>query len=343
MTQLDQGIFTLSLDFELIWGTMDRAGVDRFAEACRVERDVVIERLLELLCRYEISATWCVLGHLFLDRCHYETNGRKHPDIVRPTHSWMNEDWFKNDPVSDETAAPNFYGRSLVEKIRRAPVRQEIGSHSFSHIIFGDPGCTREAAESDLRACVVAARQAGVTLQSFAFPRNSVGHRDLLKKYGFRSYRGPEPRWYASTSAPRLMRRLAHFFSVAAAGAPPVVEPRRDEYGLWNIAGSMMYFPMHGVRAAIPVSQRVKRAISGLERAARERKVFHLWFHPTNLADHTDQLFNGLENIFKRAATLARGGSLRIAPMADVVVAMEQLSTISSNGVTIDSANSVPA
>ena len=66
---LERGVFTLSLDFELIWGTLDLFGPDRFRRACEVERSVVFDRLLALLEELEISATWCVLGHLFLDRC----------------------------------------------------------------------------------------------------------------------------------------------------------------------------------------------------------------------------------------------------------------------------------
>src|SRR3712207_8281369 len=38
---------------------------------------------------------------------------------------------------------------------------------SFSHVIFGDPGCSRATAESELAACVRAARALGVALRSF--------------------------------------------------------------------------------------------------------------------------------------------------------------------------------
>ena len=36
--ELRTGAFTLSLDFELIWGTLDKAGPDGFAYACAIER-----------------------------------------------------------------------------------------------------------------------------------------------------------------------------------------------------------------------------------------------------------------------------------------------------------------
>jgi hypothetical protein len=94
--------------------------------------------------------------------------------VVRPHHPWHPDDWFVDDPCGDEQTDPNFYGASLVRRIRACPVRQEIGCHSFSHPIFGDPGCSRETAESELAACSRIASAGGLALRSFAFPRNRV-------------------------------------------------------------------------------------------------------------------------------------------------------------------------
>jgi hypothetical protein len=89
----------------------------------------------------------------------------------------------------------------------------------------------------------------------------------------------------------------------------------RARAGVWNIPGSMMYFPMHGRRRHLPVSVRVRRAIKGLERAAAEHAIFHLWFHPTNLADESERMFSGLRAIFERVSALRAAGRLRAAPM----------------------------
>ena len=315
--KLDRGVFTISIDFELIWGTLDLFGPERFRAACERERNVVVERLLDLLVEYDVSATWCVLGHLMLDGCSIE-GGRKHPEITRPAHAWVRSDWFEYDPCENEDNAPMFYGRSLVEKIRACPVPQEIGCHSFSHVIFGDPGCSRETAESELLACVRAARELGIEMRSFAFPRNEVGHVDLLREYGFACYRGAEPHWYEKVELPLTVKRLAHLWNVITAAKPPVVLPRLTEDGLWNIPGSMIYFPMHGLRRFIPLSRRVKAAVKGLEAASKEKRIFHLWFHPTNLADSTDGMFEGLRQILKHAESLRATDRLTIRPMGAV-------------------------
>ncbi len=314
--ELERGVFTLSLDLELIWGTLDLFGPERFRRACAIEREVVIDRLLGLLTEFEISATWLVVGHLLLDRC-CGTNGLKHPEIERPRHDWCKGDWFAHDPDGDEAEAPTFLGRSLVEKIQACSVPQEVGSHSFSHVIFGDPGCSEATAKSEIRACVHAARELGIDLRSFSFPRSEIGHERVLVEHGFTCFRGLEPTWY--NAAGPVVRRLGHLVDTLLMTEPPVVLPRRHGNGLIEIPGSMVYFPAHGLRRLIPISWRARRALKGLEAAARRRRIFHLWTHPTNLADSVAPMFSGLRAILERAARLRDQGRLRVMPMQDVV------------------------
>lgn len=328
---LRRGAFVLSLDFELIWGTLDMGGPEPFRRACERERSEVFGALLTLLEEFEIPATWCVLGHIMLDSC-VPVNGRKHPEIVRPSHAWQKGEWFTHDPCSDEERAPIFYGRSLVERLLEAPVAQEIGCHSFSHVIFGDPGCSRETAVSEVRACVRAAAELGITPRSFAFPRNSVGHLDVLREHGFTCFRGPEPVWYARGRGARgRLERAAHLADVVAARRPPVVLPERT-HGLINIPGSMMFFPIHGARRHIPISRRVRRMLKGVERAAREQRIMHLRFHPTNLADETEAMLGGLRTVFAEVARRQERGELDVLPMGELA-ARETTGEASQAGV----------
>lgn len=316
------GVFTISLDFELIWGTLDLFGPERFRQACEIERSAVV-RLLNLFAEFDVPATWCVLGHLFLDSC-TGIDGRKHPEIVRPNHAWCRHDWFHFDPCGTEQTAPVFYGRSLIERIRECRSPQEIGCHSFSHVIFGDPGCSTVTAETEIEACVQLARAMGIELRSFAFPRNSVGHLDVLARHGFRSYRGPEPSWYEGLTWPHVFKRLFHLWDVLRAARPPVVLPERTPSGLWNIPGSMIYFPMHGLRRHIPLQTRILRAVKGLDAAVSANRLFHLWFHPTNLADELESMFRGLRSILEHAWQLKEKGDLIILSMGELARLLDQ-------------------
>jgi peptidoglycan/xylan/chitin deacetylase (PgdA/CDA1 family) len=308
--QLSRGAFTLSLDFELIWGTVDIAGVEGFQAACLFERARIVDDLLALLDEFEIPATWCVVGHLFLDRCDGE-----HADLKRPTHAWQRGDWFEADPGGKEDGRSVFLGKSLVEKILSCPTKQEIGFHSFSHVIWGDPGCSREVAESEIRACVDAAAWTGTRPVSFVFPRNRVGHLDVLAEYGIRVFRGPGPRWYERDENPGPLGRLAHLAEVALGRPAPTVLPVATAPGLVNLPGSMIYLPAHGIRGLIPVERRVRRALTGLRAAADHRRVFHLWFHPTNLADRYAPMMHGLRTIFGEVRGLRDAMRLEVRAM----------------------------
>ncbi len=313
------GTFTLSLDFELVWGAMDHHAPKTHKRTCEIGRFEVIEHLLKLFEEFNISATWCIVGHLFLKEC-TPMNGQKHPEIWRQAPSTGAKDWFTDDPCTNEKRDPIFYGQSLVDRIHNCSVPQEIGSHSFSHVVFDESTCSQERAESELAACVELARQMGIKLYSFAFPKNLPGYLELLPRYGFKCYRGPEESFcYKYWWIPKWMKRAKNLWDVLRIATPSVIVPEQTLPGLWNVKASMIYFPIHGVRRLIPMSFRIKRAIKGLDAAAQNKRTFHLWLHPCNMAFHKDKMFNGLRDILEHACALRDKNLLEIRPMRTLI------------------------
>lgn len=311
--------FVVSLDKELVWGSRDHTSARDFERKYPDLRGVVRE-LLDTLDEYGVAATWAVVGHLFLSSCTRDASGRAHPEIARPDYSWYPDDWFKTDPCTDRARDPLWYGDDIVEWIRGAKVAHDIGSHSFSHLIFGDAGCSAAAAKSDLTACVEAARAKGIQLKSFVFPRNREGHHQVLRDSGIVAYRGVDPTWYRAF--PKKLKRLAHFTDQALALTPPVSLPVETLPGLWNIPGSMMLLHRGGVRRHISVGTRVAKGKAGLRRAVEEGKIFHLWFHPFNLAHDRAEMFAALRGILAEAARLRDSGALDVRTMAGVADAL---------------------
>jgi hypothetical protein len=310
-----RGVFVFSLDFELVWGSRDLyPDPTQLLEQARITRSRVFEPLLALFQRYGVVGTWATVGSLFLDQGPY-------PGLVLPKHSWK-ADWLAGVPEGSETEHPEFYAKSLV--LRLIEAGQEIGSHSFTHPVFGGPGCSVEVAESELQACVRVAESMGIRLKSFVFPRNVAGHSELLKKYGFSCWRSLEPLWYRDERVPGSVSRLAHLAEVVAARTPPPVMPFQDVNGLWCIPASCSFLPMDGIRKAIPISRRVKRCIRGLDRASEEQKIMHLYLHPINLAAAPEVMLNGLEEVLKYAAQLRDKGKLEILSMGQVANLMSQ-------------------
>src|SRR4051812_14257581 len=103
----DTAVFTISLDFELMWGSFDSGKHRKFvshlsrdgAGGLRATREIV-DGLLALFRKYGVSVTWATVGHLFLDACEAQ-GGVKHADMPRPLHSWFERDWYESDPCAD--------------------------------------------------------------------------------------------------------------------------------------------------------------------------------------------------------------------------------------------------
>ena len=321
-TKLEKGAFVLSIDTELAWGMIHRRGVDANRLYYESAREAVAG-MLALCEKYEIRATWATVGHLMMDSCD-KSDGTVHPEIVRPDYQWFKGDWFDQDPVSDIESDPIWYGSDIVESIQACSVPQEIGSHSFSHVSFDDPGCSVETADSELRECVRIAESKGISLKSFVFPRNGVGHLDVLKKHGFSSFRGVAPCWYKHFrgTAWSLAHRIDNYLPFAA----PVVQPE-NVGGLWNIPASY-YYPHSddgriGWGSRLPIWVRVLKARRAIKKASKQREIFHMWFHPYNIAGDMKRLLPGLERIFRYAAEMRSRGMIDNLTMGELTAQLD--------------------
>ena len=78
------GVMVLSLDLELAWGRFDKLSAT-VLNAESLEERSHIKSLLALLDRYEIPATWAMVGHLMLDSCTRDQEGGQAHVEVSPT------------------------------------------------------------------------------------------------------------------------------------------------------------------------------------------------------------------------------------------------------------------
>jgi peptidoglycan/xylan/chitin deacetylase (PgdA/CDA1 family) len=310
-----QPAFALTFDTELIWGSFDHYSPEAFERAYPDIR-ATIRGILALLERYEVTATWAVVGHLFLTGCTRGSNGLAHPELARPAQSWRPGDWYSDDPCTDRQRDPLWYGDDVLDLLQAATTPQEIGCHSFSHVLYGDPALDRQAVDADLEACVDLATKRGIRLRSFVFPRNSEGHHEALKAQGFVAFRGADPTRFRSL--PRPAFRVAHLATHVAGLTPPVSRPTEHLPGLWNIPGSTLFIHRAGLRRAISRPARLRRARMGLKRAQLDGGVFHLWTHPFNLANDPPYLLGVLDTILRDAVRARDRGRLTIESMGAI-------------------------
>lgn len=307
---LKRGAFILDIEVELGWGIIDekinKEGLRRASEKVREHLDTV----LNLLKQYSIPVTWGIVGHLILGQCE-SIAGVPHPEMPRPSYKWMNSDWYKNDPCKTLVEEPAFYGKDIIDKIINRTINarssDEIACHSFSHQLFGDPGCSRVVAQAEVKRSVSLLKQCyGVRSKVFIFPRDSVGHLDILRKEGFLAFRGPIPHFVGYSQTEKGILGSARKYSSLAIYCasfyliipPPVANPRLEN-GLINVPASLCY----NKKPLIPLSLIVRKAKKGIGRAVKEKKVFHLYTHLINFgtAPDTNAFIKGFERILAYA------------------------------------------
>lgn len=299
-----------SLDLELSWGTFDLSFDHNVRKMARWTHDVGAPRLLDYLTANGLSATWAVVGAMM---------GSSLPDVsglpeVRYPH--FTKPWFGYVPQQgDESSHPEWFGASLVEKIRRAKPEQEIGFHSFSHVPFGWSGMTRERAIAEYRYCAHIAQRMGIPAMSFVFPRNLVAYLAELRDAGFACFRDSDqlPFRFANEKLNSLATICADFIGLA----PPLVEPTLKNR-LVAIPGSLMVRYAGGWRKYIPDASRLRRLRKGLDKVRRTGGVFHVWFHPENLYAEWPRLENVVARFFEELGESVRNGELRCLTMGQL-------------------------
>ncbi len=290
------GSVVISLDAELGWGfhDLDSPPTHR-VEAGRRGWQAMLDSLAE----YDVPATWAVVGHLMLESCDGEHDD--HP---------ASPGWFERERTEWSDRPDLRFGRDLVEGILESETDHEFASHSFSHVLFGDPDMSRTLAQAEISRSVDLANEWDLSVDSFVYPRNDVGYRDVLAEYGITAYRGRSP---TPDGARGVVDSVFKDESL-------VVEPSIDEYGLVNVPASMFCFGFEGsarmIAESVWADPMVVVARQGIDEAVREDGVFHLWLHPNNLTHERDD--RRMRAILEYIDQRRRETDLTVETMSDV-------------------------
>jgi peptidoglycan/xylan/chitin deacetylase (PgdA/CDA1 family) len=282
---MTRGAVTISIDLELAWGNWDNLTPGQADNVEHKERPIVA-RLVELFDRYELAATWAFVAAL-LDR--HSASGRPGGERL-------------------------WYGPDVIDRIRSAKVRHDLGSHGGRHIYLDSVG--DEEARADLAFARSVYDREGIDVRSFVFPRNQIGRKDLLKSLGARVYRGSDWSWHQRIrNRHRLLGRAANLADKMLPVSPETVRPVPDG-DLVNLPGSMLFLGREGVRSLAPPGAMQAKLAKGVEAAAKTGGVFHLWFHPSNFWHDTDRQFATFEGFARDVAERAGRGEIEVKPMA---------------------------
>jgi hypothetical protein len=302
------GYFVFSLDTELAWGGLwNQPQSQRTSWDGAKERET-IQRLLNMMDEFGILATWAITGHLFYEKCE--------ECEICPVLELKGEDnrfdqiWGTRDPM--------WYGDDIIETLKSRDSNHEIAFHGYTHRLFDS--LSRDEARFEIREWLRLATRRGIVHQTVIFPQGRIGHLDLFQKAGFICYRGKEVR-HPAISIPILGKVLNRMNLVLSILAPQVYDVNVDPLGLVNIPSSQWLFRTNRRIEAILDSLnlhtlRLQPTIKSIERAAKERKVIHLWVHPHEF--RTEKDFEKLRFVFECFAVQAKAGRLQSITMTDL-------------------------
>lgn len=295
---MNTGKMIISLDFELLWG-MPNEYNNRNVKSQIIGGRKAIKRILNLFSKYEIHATWGVVGLLFAenkkDIYHYKP-------ISIPTYDndALNPYQYLESIGECEEEDLFHYAISLIKEIYNSK-NQEIGTHTFSHYCCEEGGQTEMQFRQDLASAIgITQDKLGVKPTSLLLPRNQYNHDylNLIRECGFTAARG-NYKHYAynhSTLLARGLRLLDTYTNIL--GNKCYDEKDCLEDGLVNVRSSIFFrrynkFLFFLEHLKIYVIKRQMRY------AAKHNKMFHLWWHPHNFGHNTEINLKQIEEILK--------------------------------------------
>lgn len=227
------------------------------------------EQLIEIFGRYEIAATFAYVMAFVLNS---EERDRFRPQLLGDVH----DEWLRAYREATSSRRMSGWHQPAALEIVRAANIHEIACHGFCHRPLAETTTSLSDANAELDAAIEVARLKGLSLETFVFPRNQVGHLELLRSHGFIGYRQSLRR--PGGIVGRAVS-LAEEFNVWA--LPQLAAPVTD--GLVPIPSGHFLNWRFGLRTRVPVATTAARWRHQLRRARRSGGVVHLWLHPHNL------------------------------------------------------------
>ena len=321
------GALVISLDFELMWGVRDHRNADDYGDAVMGGRQAIPE-ILKQFATAGVRATWATVGFVFAQT---RDEILDHAPRLRPTYSFRETSpyaFVENGLGRNETEDPLHFGHSLVARIAETE-GQEIATHSFSHFCCLEPGHSPEAFAADLAAARGLAEAKGHRIKSIVFARNQMSkpYISRLAAEGIETYRG-NPSNFAYRPRPSTENssvvRLARLLDSVAPGAGRLdYEKPYTNAAVTNVPASRFLRPYSPRIPALSKLQ-LRRIHREMEVAARDGRIYHLWWHPHNMGRNMTGNLVQLNSILKRFVDLRERFGMKSLAMRDFTRSLEQ-------------------
>jgi peptidoglycan/xylan/chitin deacetylase (PgdA/CDA1 family) len=295
-----QGIFTISLDFELYWGVRDKRSVEQYKYNLGGVRQAIPE-MLRIFSKNDIHATWATVGFLF---CKDADDLNKNTPKLLPTYNRENLSPYKYIQETSPLEHIYHFAPELIDLILQHH-GQEIGTHTFSHYYCLEEGQSLAQFEEDISSAIKIAKNKGVSIKSLVFPRNqwNAEYLSMLTKLGVQCYRGNESSriYRASDDADqnilqRAFRLIDTYLNISGHNTYDLEHCTHEKP--FNFPASRFLRP-YSNKLAFLDGLRLRRIKKAMDDAAINKRIFHLWWHPHNFGTNTNKNINFLEKIIE--------------------------------------------
>lgn len=317
----DYGSFVISLDFELMWGILDRSDPMDYKDNVLGAWDV-IPKMLRLFEKHHIHATWGVVGMIAnksIEEC-VIAPPKRFPDYAdKNLSSYSHLDELKGCDTR------YIFAPELIKKIADTKY-QEIGSHTYSHYYCSEEGQSGKAFQCDLAKAREALKPYKENVKSLILPRNQINkeYMEVIRTEGFVNYRGHETMWIyepcgvkKSKGIIRRILRLADHYICLSGHNCYGYDEIKDDNGLNNIKSSRFFRPYSKVLSFLE-PLRMHRIKSQMKYAATHHMVFHMWWHPHNFGVNKKENFRNLVEIINYFELLREKYGMKSLNMGEV-------------------------
>lgn len=300
---MKNGKFIISLDFELMWGVHDIETIDSYGDNI-IETRKVLDKMLIRFDTYNIRATFATVGFLF-----HKTKKQLLENLPKKKPTYKNKNLSPYQGLEsylgkDEDLDPYHFGKSLIKLIKKYNLH-ELATHTYCHYYCLEDGQTIMQFEEDLKLSISVAKRNDVILKSIVFPRNQYNDQyiKVCKNYGISSYRGTEKSYIYESSKgsknslfKRGLRLIDAYINITG----------HNCYNTDIIKQSVPY-NMPSSRFLRSYSKKLHylewlkllRIKQSMTYAAKNKLVYHLWWHPHNFGKNCKENMVLLENILE--------------------------------------------
>ena len=312
MTAYNQhnGIFVISLDYELMWGVWDVITLEKYGNNILGVRKVM-PKMLQLFDQHNIKTTFATVGMLFAKDKNELLASM--PDI-KPAYSNNDYNVYDKEFIKtgfNEKDDPYHFGCDLVSLVKKSG--HEIATHTYSHFFCLEDGQTAEEFDADIKAAIKIALANDMHISTMVFPRNQVNkaYLSVLVNNGIHVYRGNpiswiyKPRMFAA-ELPfiRLCRLLDTYFPISGNNTFSIDKNKTAGLPV-NIAASRFLKP-YNKNLSWFEKLKLKRIMNEMTYAAKNNELYHLWWHPHNFGVNIPENMNNLTVILNHYQLLQK-------------------------------------